>query len=86
MSIINDLKSIYFRGNEAIVTDCEAMGIIGYCGLNCPIFLQGGCKNFIPNEIILEIKALPDSKRYIEESEIEELYPDVKEFRELEDE
>ena len=26
------------------MTDCELVGISGYCGLNCPVLLAGECE------------------------------------------
>jgi len=39
-------RSNMIVGNyPANISDCEVVGINGNCGLDCPVFLRGDCKN-----------------------------------------
>jgi len=38
-------EDAFYKGvNEAMLTDCEAIGIAGHCSKKCPVFLKGECK------------------------------------------
>ena len=39
-------RSNMIRGNyPASISDCEVVGINGDCGIDCPVFKRGDCKN-----------------------------------------
>jgi len=60
--------------------DCFDVGIWGGCGIYCPVFTRGECKIEDAVPFVDEIK----DKATVEEiKEIKEMYPDVKEFKQL---